>query len=49
MTRMNGKPVALEDKGHFRLLWPGLEGKVTADDPATEHWIWAIVEIGPAP
>ncbi|MGB0695148.1 MAG: molybdopterin-dependent oxidoreductase [Rhodospirillaceae bacterium] len=46
VTRMNGAPISLDDKGPFRLLMPALEGKVSDEDESTAKWIWAIEEIG---
>lgn len=44
-TRFDGQPIALAERGPFRLLWAHDLDKVVAGSAGTTKWIWNIAEI----
>ncbi len=45
-TRLNGKPLPLDEFGPFWLIWPSMNDAVKAgDEDHAAYWIWSLVEI----
>ena len=46
VTRLNGKPLALDEFGPFWLVWPSMNDAVKAgNEDHAAYWIWSVVEI----
>jgi len=46
VTRLNGKPLPLDEFGPFWLVWPSMNDAVKAgNEDHAAYWIWSLVEV----